>query len=443
MIDKVFMLQKDGSSISWKPDANPKRKNKWDWQFLHLKKYVNEKFGINLDGMRGEIIYDELQSGIDVNMGNHDNHNNNNVKICLTRTNIGYFWSLLQSSENVETLYFAIGEFPKRVVIVSAQGRQIADRDGGPLRNIIDFSKEKETNWFENYQRLIRYLNEKIYHDWKIDTYNTNTNNKYNTNDDHKDESKSDISVDFFVNYSKMPYRIFYVEKSKNGQLLDNIDNLNEYHTFASRFKLEIEVSDGKIFSKCFENDLCYLFVEYKCYVLFEYHFMTYQWVPKKFGVKIDWDKEFKSMKNDICEYFNVRNNNKIAFATMDSNTQTLTNNVLKDDGDLEVIWNDLIEDSQRQKHAVPLTVHVTNQDNIASPSLSGRGRTSSRHGIAGTASPRFNQAMQFQEYSQRVGSPSFKPTINQTTTSFSLGNGNTNTNTTGRIGNFDTNEQH
>ena len=148
-------------------------------------------------------------------------------------------------------------------------------------------------------------------------------------------------------------------EMIKSGILMNELQlSLNSDH----------QIKNSEDFTKCYGScNKCVLYVsDLPRYYLFVKHMhrnISFKWVPAKFNENdgdgsdsdddIEWEDVYKSFKNDICEKFNLVNNDNLAmnygkpFAVIaiseirDYNDCT---DVIDDEDELESIWDEIVQ---------------------------------------------------------------------------------------------------
>ena len=101
----IFLIEKDGSSISWCPESDNLKANK---MWGGLVKSLRKRFGgyTKLKLKDTPIKYNDMK-----NVLSSINQNENGE---LNKGNIEMYWKLLKSSKDTSQMYFYIGDLPKK-----------------------------------------------------------------------------------------------------------------------------------------------------------------------------------------------------------------------------------------------------------------------------------------------------------------------------------------
>ena len=160
----------------------------------------------------------------------------------------------------------------------------------------------------------------------------------------HDEEDDDDEDVD----YDELPFKIYKIE-CDNALTISKECNLLNYHEMKEKYDIEDEVDDGGVLEEFFEdddeNDNRYFFIENKgCFVV-HYKKQAFYWKPHnlKDADDIDWDKEFLSMKKDICDFFGLINNDK--FKMINGEDKEVE---IKQGGDIESLWNNILDEDDQ-----------------------------------------------------------------------------------------------
>ena len=154
--------------------------------------------------------------------------------------------------------------------------------------------------------------------------------------------SKDDEDVD----YDELPFKIYKIE-CDNALTIEKECNFLNYHEMRKKYdNIRDEVDDGGVLEECFDdddkNDNRYFFIENKaCFVIF-YEKQVLYWKPHNLADvdDINWDKEFLSMKKDICDYFGIINDHKLKMVNGEDKDIEMEQGV-----DIEEMWGDVWDD--------------------------------------------------------------------------------------------------
>ena len=160
----------------------------------------------------------------------------------------------------------------------------------------------------------------------------------------HDEEDDDDEDVD----YDELPFKIYKIE-CDNALTISKECNLLNYHEMKEKYDIEDEVDDGGVLEEFFEdddeNDNRYFFIENKACFVVHYKKQAFYWKPHnlKDADDIDWDKEFLSMKKDICDFFGLINNDK--FKMINGEDKEVE---IKQGGDIESLWNNILDEDDQ-----------------------------------------------------------------------------------------------
>ena len=315
----MFLIGKSNDSVTWKPDFET-HGNNWSQHFALLGKSVKGKFkGIKLK--QTQMIYNPYNSVPCIDTSLFDD-----IDSVLSKDNIEKYWKLLESSKSVSMLKFSIDtdnviSNSKRTVCISVHSNTNETKLSTFL--IKKDAYGKDINWKENYFSLLAMINKQ-------------TGTKL-----------EDIGENDEIAYDKLSYRIFKLENcnsvlTKMKEEMKKDDNfLTQLYKYRDLFELGDEIDDDELFEDCYESNddrLCVFWIEKKkCLQVSENRSKKiFFWTPSKLDLKsIDWEFEFKQLKKEICNHFDLQNNGKLSLRRMDKKEADYWDNY----GHLEDYW--------------------------------------------------------------------------------------------------------
>ena len=345
---KLFTFSNEkGETISYNPDLSNEKS--WEKHFKNIQKQIKQKFGMKMGELKKtNITYNPYN---DVNSFNAAKHIGTNI---LSSTNISQFWNLLISRKN-QSCNFRIGDIGgKKATIICVESIQ-KNISGKML-----FSKEdeEEYDWDEIFQKQFIPFIKQV------------TGGKSGAPEEDEEHDDDDEDVD----YDELPFKIYKIECDNALSVLKECNLLN-YHEMKEKYDIEDEVDDGDVLEEFFdeddENDDLYFFIENKaCFVIYHGKKVFY-WKPDnlKDVDDIDWDKEFLSMKKDICDYFGLINNDKLKMVNGEDKEVKI-----EQGGDIEEMWSNAWDDDDETYLKIlvngdPLVEFVIDCTNISNAS--------------------------------------------------------------------------
>ena len=353
---RLFLIEKDGSTVSWCPDDAEVQNSSKLWKSL-IKQLKNQfgKINVNKDTLK----YHPNKNTIKVNTKNNE----------LNKNNIEIYCNKLKSSANSIRMYFYIGndippadvyddlkenenenenENCKRATIITSKLmnapkkilRELKKRGDNVVNAQMTMKLGEDEDWDAFYQQITDFLNK-----------------LYQVKDDTLE----------YDDYDEFPYKIYQIEPSLWNNSKNKISrnarsgDLSEFDNFLTKYSLDVELENADALEDYFAaNETigdCVLFVTYKKYLVImvknnqqmnSNSKRVLHWAPSYLTLKnldngnekdVNWDKEFSSLKKDASKYFNLVNNNKITLERADENTD------LECGDDIQSIWEDLASD--------------------------------------------------------------------------------------------------
>ena len=228
-------------------------------------------------------------------------------------------------------MYFYIGDLAKdetdetkRAVIISSKlmKNRSKDNDCDVVMNL-----KNGDDWDENYKQLVLFLRQ---------IYNFN-NDEIEWND-----------------YGSHPFKIYQIAPNNLDKILKEArsGNVHKFNTFIEEYELQVEILGGVSLKNFFESNEdcneCGMYVTYKKYLELTYNntngYNVCHWVPSTYCniqnvEEINWDDEFAAMKEFVCKYFHLKDDDKLKFEHFDDETDV-------DDGETcQTAWEDLLDD--------------------------------------------------------------------------------------------------
>ena len=302
--ENVILIGNGKDSVTWKPDFV---KNGEDWKkhFSSLSKTVKDKFkGIRLK--QTPMIYNPYGSVPSIDISLLDN-----IDTVLSKDNLEQYWNLLERSKSVCMLKFCIDadnaiSSSKRAICIAAHSNTSETKIG----TFLIKKNGKDIEWEKNYFNL-------------LETTNKMTETKLE-NIDNSDE----------IDYLELPYRILKFEESKilmkmKEEIRKDENYLEESYKFRDFYELGDEMEDFSLLENCYDSDnsvdgkYWVFLVENK--TVFEIrngnnvgNNKVYFWKPSKVE-DIEWDFEFKQLKKQISNYFDLQNNSRLSLTRQDT----------------------------------------------------------------------------------------------------------------------------
>ena len=152
----------------------------------------------------------------------------------------------------------------------------------------------------------------------------TNVKTATTRDDDNKDD----------VDYDELPFKIYKIEYD-NALTISKECILLEYHEMTETYGIDEE----GVLENFFDDDR-YFFVENKVCLIICHKQQVFYWKPHNFKDvdHIDWDKQFLSMKKDICNYFDIANNENLMMMKGEDIADVI------EASDMEKMWNNMRE---------------------------------------------------------------------------------------------------
>ena len=309
--------------MSFIPDLS--NEESWDKHFKNIQKEIKQKFGIKMPELKKtNITYNPYNNANSINAIKSIGTN------ILSSTNVSQFWNLLTSSKNqsCSVMNFKIGDIGgKKATIISVES--IQKNVSGKILFLPEDDEEDEYEWDEVFQKQFIPFIKRV----------TGGKSGAPTEDDD-DEDDED------VDYDELPFKIYKIA-SDDALTISKECNLLNYHEMREKYDIEDEVDDGggleDFFEEDDENDHLYFFIENKACFVICYGKKVFYWKPDnlKDVDNINWDKEFLSMKKDICSYFGLVNNDKLKILNGEEDTE------IEQGGDIEEMWNNAWDDDE------------------------------------------------------------------------------------------------
>ena len=238
-------------------------------------------------------------------------------------------------------------------------------------------------NFGDNYEQLIEYLN---------CIYNVNRDNKQLYPDENNTSSVGEYEIYHVLNEE---YKNWEQEVSDTTK----INKFIESGEIISKLSLNVKIQDGNNLRDCFKNESggqCILYVNiknsniYKTMIEKSRHwlhavfisdfksgdddsdqsgpsFKSFKWIPTSLlsdnedKDDIEWQREFNAFKNEICQEFQLKNNENLTMSygepfhikSSDMKWDSILGerdeenaDTIDDEDDLEMVWEKLIENS-------------------------------------------------------------------------------------------------
>ena len=316
--ENMLLIAKANDSVTWKPDFE-KNGNDWKKHFISLTTTVKDKFE-KIRLKQTPMIYNPYNSVPCIDISLFDDFEN-----VLSKDNIDKYWKLLENSTCVSVLKFSIDtdniiSDSKRAICISAH----SNTNERKICSLLIKKDGKDIDWEKNYLDLLAMAGKM-------------TNTKLEDS-----ERKSEVK------YDQMPYRIFKLKDSNaltkmQEELKKDEKYLDESHKFDDFYGLGDEMDDYGRFEDCYDTNNS---VNGKYWVFLIQHKKALEirdvndagsnkvffWKPSKVEA-IDWDLEFKQLKKQVCDHFNLQNNWKLSLKPIDTEEKVRNGN------DIAILW--------------------------------------------------------------------------------------------------------